>query len=113
MPRYFFHVIDGRAVIDTEGTEYPDLQQARLAAVQTAGRIIELEGPEAWHNNAWRMSVADEAEPWSFPSTLPRICTDTRLTGTNRSPFLQGSRAAHRPESSQARTLAPPSASRL
>jgi hypothetical protein len=61
MPRYLFHVIDGRAIIDTEGTEYPDLQHARLAAVQTAGRIIESEGPDASHNNAWRMSVADEA----------------------------------------------------
>jgi hypothetical protein len=46
---------DGRAVIDTQGIEYPVFQQARLAAVRTAGRIIESEGPEAWHNNAWRM----------------------------------------------------------
>lgn len=52
MPRYFLHVIDGRAIIDAEGTEYPDLEQARLAAVRTAGRIIESEGIEAWHNNA-------------------------------------------------------------
>jgi hypothetical protein len=46
---------DGRAVIDTQGIEYPVLQQARLAAVRTAGWIFKSEGPEAWHNNAWRM----------------------------------------------------------
>ena len=61
MPRYYFHVIDSRAIIDTEGTEYPTLEKGRLAAIETAGGILKSEGMAAWHNNAWRMSVADEA----------------------------------------------------
>ncbi|RYF38270.1 MAG: hypothetical protein EOO38_25035 [Cytophagaceae bacterium] len=60
MPRYFFHVIDGRAMLDTEGTEFPNLEKARSEAVRTAGSIIASEGIEAWGNNRWRMVLADE-----------------------------------------------------
>jgi hypothetical protein len=61
MPCYYFHVIDSRAIIDTEGTEYPNLEKARFVAIETAGSIIKSEGMAAWHNNVWRMSVADDA----------------------------------------------------
>ena len=30
MPRYFFHVIDGRNIIDDEGSELADLKEARV-----------------------------------------------------------------------------------
>ena len=34
MPRYFFHVIDGREIIDNEGTELPGLKEARAEAIR-------------------------------------------------------------------------------
>ena len=59
MPRYFFHVLDGRALLDREGTELPNLASARSEAVRTAGEILsEMDG--SWTGTAWRMSVADE-----------------------------------------------------
>ena len=33
MPRYFFHVIDGRDIIDNEGAELADLKEARIEAI--------------------------------------------------------------------------------
>jgi len=36
MPRYFFHVMDGRAVIDTVGTELADLNELPAAAAMSA-----------------------------------------------------------------------------
>ena len=30
MPRYFFHVMDGKAFIDDVGTDLPDLKAAQL-----------------------------------------------------------------------------------
>jgi hypothetical protein len=40
MPRYFFHVMDGHASIDAEGTELNGIREARAQAVQTAGQIL-------------------------------------------------------------------------
>lgn len=61
MPRYFFHVLNSRAIVDTEGTEYPTLDAARRAAVRTAGQIIASEGETFWQEGAWRMAVADDS----------------------------------------------------
>ena len=60
MPRYFFHVLNNRAIIDTQGAEYPGVDAAREAAVRTAGEIVVSEGTKFWQNDKWRMAVADE-----------------------------------------------------
>ena len=58
MPRYFFHVTDGQALFDKEGTEFPDLKSARAEAVRTAGEILS-DIDSKWTGTAWRMSVAN------------------------------------------------------
>ncbi|HEV7255253.1 MAG TPA: hypothetical protein VGN97_19370 [Mesorhizobium sp.] len=60
MPRFFFHVMDGRALIDHEGTEVPDAQAARAEALRTAGEILRSEGTSHWAGDKWQMTVADE-----------------------------------------------------
>lgn len=60
MPRYFFHIINNRAIIDDEGTELPDIEAARKMALRTAGEILASEGDTFWSDGKWRMSVADE-----------------------------------------------------
>ena len=85
MPRYFFHVIDGRAHIDTEGTEYPNIEKARLAAVETAGSIIKAEGTAAWSNNKWSMTVADEEGRLCILSISLRTITGFELPADRRS----------------------------
>ena len=59
MPRYYFHVIDGREIIDSEGTELADLRQARIEAIHLAGSILRDEGDEFWNGEQWHMNVTD------------------------------------------------------
>ncbi|WP_046348069.1 DUF6894 family protein [Sphingomonas changbaiensis] len=40
MPRYFFHIVDGRTVRDEEGQECPGLDEARAEAVASARSIM-------------------------------------------------------------------------
>ena len=59
MPRYYFHVIDGREIIDNEGTELADLRQARIEAIHLAGSILRDEGDKFWNGEEWHMNVTD------------------------------------------------------
>jgi hypothetical protein len=59
MPRYFFHVIDGRSIIDNEGTEFPNLRYARAEAIRLAGAILRDEGDTFWNGTEWHMNVTD------------------------------------------------------
>jgi hypothetical protein len=59
MPRYFFHIIDGRDIIDHDGTELPGLRQVRAEAIRTAGAILRDEGDKFWNGEEWHMNVTD------------------------------------------------------
>ena len=59
MPRYYFHVIDGRDIIDSEGTELADLREARVEAIHLAGSILRDEGDKFWNGEEWHMNVTD------------------------------------------------------
>ena len=48
MPRYFFHVMDGRASIDREGTELAGIDEARSEAIRTAGEILRQDSAGIW-----------------------------------------------------------------
>jgi hypothetical protein len=59
MPRYFFHVIDGRDIVDKVGTVLPNLREARAEAIRTAGAILRDEGDRFWNGTEWQMNVTD------------------------------------------------------
>jgi hypothetical protein len=59
MPRYFFHVIDGREIIDNEGSELAGLKEARVEAIRLAGAILRDEGDKFWNGEQWHMNVTD------------------------------------------------------
>jgi len=59
MPRYFFHVIDGREILDNEGSELAGLKEARVEAIQLAGAILRDEGDTFWRGVEWHMDVTD------------------------------------------------------
>ena len=40
MPRYFFHVQDGKDIPDTEGTVLADHKAARIEAIATSGAML-------------------------------------------------------------------------
>lgn len=60
MPRYFFHIHDGRSIPDQEGTELPGLQAAQKEAVKLAGEMLASDPAEFWNCNQWQVEVQDE-----------------------------------------------------
>jgi hypothetical protein len=61
MPRYFFHMMDGRATIDTTGLYLENEGLARFEAVRAAGEMLADDEMSIWLGNEWIMSVVDEA----------------------------------------------------
>jgi hypothetical protein len=60
MPRYFFNVDDGEPLIDEEGTELPDLESARQAAVIMSGEILrDGSSTSLWRGEPWRLWVTE------------------------------------------------------
>ena len=63
MPRFFFHVRDGKDLPDTEGTELPNLAAVRAEALKASGEMLRDSkgGADFWSGHDWTMNVHDEA----------------------------------------------------
>ena len=66
MARYFFHIIDGKFLIDEEGTECVGLPQVREQALATAGALLKDLAPEFPSGMEWQMHVIDENKVTMF-----------------------------------------------
>jgi hypothetical protein len=66
MPRYFFHVIDGQFLVDTEGTECTDMAEVRSQAIQAAGQMLSDKGELLVNGQEWQMHVTDETRKTVF-----------------------------------------------
>lgn len=60
MARYFFNVHDGISLIDTVGSEHPDVQSARHEAVETIAERLKGALLKDADISAWLMNVTDE-----------------------------------------------------
>ncbi len=61
MPRFFFHIRDGTYLPDTEGTELPNIEAARIQAVRASGEANRDLGVKFWdYKGEWEMNVTDE-----------------------------------------------------
>ena len=60
MPRYFFHVIDGREIRDEEGIELPNIYVAQAEAICLCGEVLRDMGARFWNGTEWRLEVEDE-----------------------------------------------------
>ena len=60
MPRYHFNRADGGFVPDPEGTELPNLDAARTAAVIHAAETIRDRPNFVWDGRDFRVEVTDE-----------------------------------------------------
>jgi hypothetical protein len=60
VPRYFFHLHDGKNIPDNEGIELAGLAEARNQAIVAAGEMIRSDGHTVWNGSEWRMDVTDE-----------------------------------------------------
>ncbi|HEX8225015.1 MAG TPA: hypothetical protein VF605_14445 [Allosphingosinicella sp.] len=61
MPRFHFHVEDGRSYSDDEGAELADAAAARAYALRYFGHMLESSQVSVWNGNDLRMEVADES----------------------------------------------------
>jgi hypothetical protein len=57
MPRYFFHVFDGKDLPDLEGTELPDDAAAKVEAIIATGSMLSDIGGTFWDGEEWMMRV--------------------------------------------------------
>ncbi|MCP1535530.1 MULTISPECIES: DUF6894 family protein [Methylorubrum] len=83
MPRYHFHVHDGRSEVDTDGTLLDDPAAAKLAAITLAGEILKAEAKKAAIGQSWSLEVTDDAGSPLFRIEMRFSCPDvtTRYIG--------------------------------
>ena len=61
MPRYFFNVYDGVAILDDEGSELAGLQEAKREAVTITGQLLHGSlKADIWSGDEWKLVVADD-----------------------------------------------------
>jgi hypothetical protein len=60
MPRYHFHVKDGKDYQDLQGTVLPDLAAARAEALRFTGALLGEAQNQFWEGTDWTMNVTDE-----------------------------------------------------
>ena len=77
MPRYFFHVIDGKEIIDNEGTVLAGVDEARAEAIVVSGEMLRDLGGKFWGNGQWQIRSPTKRARRYVPSRL-------RLTNPNR-----------------------------
>ena len=72
MPRYYFHLRDGRESLDDEGTELVDLPAARSEALKYSGELLRDGGGNGvWNGEPWQLWVTDQ--PSGKGNTLFRL----------------------------------------
>jgi hypothetical protein len=63
MPRYFFHLRDGRTSLDDEGTELPDIHAARRTAITLSGETLKDGASDTlWDGAPWQIWVTDQPD---------------------------------------------------
>lgn len=70
MPRYFFHVHDddGGSVPDDLGLNLPDIDAARIAAIDLSREILRSDVVGTFQDHpSWRIEVCDRLEMTSLP----------------------------------------------
>lgn len=60
MPRYFFHVHDGKDIPDHDGVELSGPEEARSQAVIATGEALKDLDGEFWESEVWTMTVKDQ-----------------------------------------------------
>ena len=58
MPRYFFDIVDGEDLPDLLGSEWPDIQAARIEAVRYSAEVLKEMPERFWNSEAWTMTVS-------------------------------------------------------
>lgn len=96
MPRYFFHVDDGIALRDEEGSELRDVTVAKCEAVKLAGQLICESADTFWSHQEWKLTATNEQGLTLFCLHLLGVEAPAAMTG--RDPSMISARIVDRPE---------------
>jgi hypothetical protein len=59
--RYFFHVKDGKEMLDENGVELADIGAMRQEAVHASTELLGAQAdPDFWKGEAWKLWVTDQ-----------------------------------------------------
>ncbi len=97
MPRFFFNTNDDLELWDDEGTDLPDLDAARRAAVRYVGEILR-EGPGIGLGETWQLKASDTSDTVLFT-------IDVKVTPTQAMLSVPGLERTHRQPRKDARQL--------
>jgi hypothetical protein len=59
MPRYYFHLEDGRCLLDDNGLDLPHIVAAQDEALRTSGNLLWGGASDLWKGATWRLWVTD------------------------------------------------------
>ena len=66
MSRYYFHVVNGEFIPDTDGLECANEDEVKAEAVRITGAMIEDQGIELWNTRRFDMFVCDDKNQTRF-----------------------------------------------
>ena len=86
MPRFYFHIRDGRDQFDMDGIELPDEATAQVEAIRLTGAVLRDETKHVIRAPSWTMDVTDETgrPVYRVDVNLSACRTPVRLTGAVR-----------------------------
>ncbi len=58
MAQYYFHVMNGQAVMDDTGMDLANMELVRTEAIRAAGQMLS-DGDHSWKGHQWQMIVTD------------------------------------------------------
>ena len=70
MPRYFFNIVHQTPQPDTEGSEFPDIHAAQVAAVRLCGELIKEIDGKFWAAPFWQLQVTNSEQRLLFTLTF-------------------------------------------
>lgn len=97
MPRFFFNTNDDVELCDEEGTDLPDLEAARRAAIRYAGELLREAGPCVAFGDTWQLRASDADEAVVFTIDV-KVTLDQAVLST---PCRDVARCQQRPRSRQ------------
>jgi hypothetical protein len=60
MPLFYFDIHDGTSIIDPDGTELQDKDEARSRAIQMSGDLLRVYPGPFWNGQEWKIDVSDQ-----------------------------------------------------
>ena len=75
--RYYFNLEDGKTVLDSIGTDFPDLKAAQASATKAATELLHNgSGVNIWDGHTWRLWATTE------PDGKGAVLFSLRFSGT-------------------------------